>query len=109
MSISMNKIFFITGGTNQIIDYAEWVLSFQTDPGTCHVTAAVTQFRFGASQDKISHQLRFDAKEVKIKRFLVIMTEYCDHNEDGENDDYVYDDDKPRWMWSLRDKPEDCI
>merc|ERR1712064_158944 len=47
------------------------------------------------------------AVEVKIERFLDRMTEFCEHNEDGDNDDYEYDDERPRWMWSLRDKPEE--
>ena len=89
-------------------DRTEWILSFLPDTFS-HVTWVVTQFRFGSSGDKISHQLRIDAVEVKIKRFLERMTEFCDHNEDGDNDDYEYDDERPRWMWSLRDKPEDSI
>ena len=36
------------------------------------------------------------------------MTEYCDHyQEEGEAVADQYDDDKPGWMFSLRDRAED--
>ena len=36
------------------------------------------------------------------------MTEYCDHyQEDQDPRPDLYEDDKPRWMFSLRDPAED--
>ena len=36
------------------------------------------------------------------------MTEYCDHyQEDPDPTADLYDDDRPRWMFSLRDRAED--
>ena len=37
------------------------------------------------------------------------MTEYCDHYQEDQEEARtdLYDDDRPRWMFSLRDRAED--
>ena len=37
----------------------------------------------------------------------VAMSDYCEHNEDLGNVGDVYDENRPRWVSSLRDKPMD--